>query len=378
MTNEKRLKLLQNLAIFVLVLVAMFYINELFHPQLVVFRTAVNSIVLPFGIALFLSYLVEPLLRLLEKHVKVKNRLINVIIVFVIMMVAIIVFLYFVGVIIYEQAVLFFENDWDNIVNWVTNYIEDNPSVQSIYESVRDYISFDNATPFIFNVVSIARSIGSIVLIVVLIPVFLFFLLNDKETIFEGIVGVIPRPYKSHVKELGIRANDVIQKYFNGRFLVMFIMSIVFTIIFLIFGFNLQRSIFFGFTLGFLDIIPYIGSFIGIMLPILYSFTVSGELLFGQWTFVALIVTNLILQGIQGNILQPYIMGKEVNMHPLLVLTSFIFFGSLFGISGVILAIPITGIIKASVQYFSELTDKEKSTLNPATTTKKQSNKKSA
>lgn len=378
MTNEKRLKLLQNLAIFVLILVAMFYINELFHPQLIVFRTAINSIVLPFGIALFLSYLVEPLLRLLEKHVKVKNRLFNVIVVFVIMMITMLLFLYFVGIIIYEQAVLFIENDWENILNWVTNFIEDNPSVESAYESIRDYISFDNATPYIFNVVSIARSIGSIVLIIVLIPVFLFFLLNDKETIFEGIVGVIPRPYKEHAKELGIRANDVIQKYFNGRFLVMFIMSVVFTIIFLIFGFNLQRSIFFGFTLGFLDIIPYIGSFIGIMLPILYSFTVSGELLFGQWSFVALIIMNIILQGIQGNILQPYIMGKEVNMHPLLVLSSFIFFGSLFGITGVILAIPITGIIKASAQYFNELSDKEKKLLNPVKTTNKQAKKKSA
>ena len=80
-------------------------------------------------------------------------------------------------------------------------------------------------------------------------------------------------------------------------------------------------------------------------LPILYSFTVQDTLLMGEWTFVGLIAVNIILQGIQGNILQPYIMGKEVNMHPLLVLTSFIFFGSLFGITGIILAIPITGII---------------------------------
>lgn len=371
MTNEKRLTLLQNLAIFVLVLVAMFYINELFHPQLIVFRTAVNAIVLPFGIALFLSYLVEPLMRLLERHVKLKNRLINVITVFVIMMIAILVFLYFVGVIIYEQAVLFIENDWDNILNWVTNYIEDNPSVEVAYESIRDYISFDNATPFIFNVVSIARSIGSIILVIVLIPVFLFFLLKDKETVFLGIVSVLPKKYKGHVKELGARANDVIQKYFNGRFLVMFIMSIVFSVVFIIFGFSVQRSIFFGFTLGFLDIIPYIGSFLGIMLPILYSFTIPAELLFGQWTFLALIVMNIILQGIQGNILQPYIMGKEVNMHPLLVLTSFIFFGSLFGITGVILAIPITGIIKASAQYFNELSETEKQKLKPTTPPKK-------
>ena len=379
MSSEKRMKLLQNMGIFTLILVSMYYLDLLFHPQLIVFRTAVNSIVLPFGIALFLSYLVEPLSRMLERHVKLKNRLFNVIVVFVILMVAMVGFLYFVGSIIYEQAVSFFENDWENIVVWVTEYVESNPSIESAYESVKDYISFENASPLIFNVVSIARSIGSFVIVLVLIPVFLFFLLKEKETIFKGIVSVVPNKFKHHVKELGTRANDVIQKYFNGRFLVMLIMSIVFTIIFMIFGFNFQRSLFFGFTLGFLDIVPYIGGFVGIMLPVLYSFTVSGELIMGEWSFVGLIVMNLIMQGIQGNILQPYIMGKEVNMHPLLVLTSFIFFGSLFGITGVILAIPITGIIKASAQYFNELkVAEEKPPVKAKSSTPKKTTTKSA
>jgi putative permease len=385
MTAEKRIRILQNLGILTLVLVSMFYLNELFHPQLVVFRTAVNAIVLPFGIALFLSYLVEPLMRLLERHIKVKNRLLNVIVVFAILMITILVFLYFVGSIIYEQAINFFENDWDNILAWVTDFIERNPSIQQAYESLRDYISFENATPLIFNVVNIARSIGSFVLVVVLIPVFLFFLLKEKETIFEGIVSVIPHKYQHDLRILGERANDVIQKYFNGRFLVMLIMSIAFTILFMIFGFNFQRSLFFGFTLGFLDIIPYIGSVIGIALPILYSFTIPEEMLFGEWTFVGLIAVNMVLQGLQANVLQPYIMGKEVNMHPLLVLTSFIFFGSLFGITGVILAIPITGIIKASAQYFREKNQdppaspsSDQSSKDPAKQPAKQPSKKGA
>jgi putative permease len=307
---------------------------------------------------------------------KLKNRLLSVIIVFIIITGVAAIFLYFVGIIIYEQAVSFFENDWDNIVLWVTTFIENNPSIESAYQSLQEYISFENASPVIFNVVNIVRSIGGFVIVIVLIPVFLFFLLKEKETIFEGIVSVVPKKYKQHVKELGHRANDVIQKYFNGRFLVMFIMSIALTIMFMAFGFSFQRSLFFGFTLGFLDIIPYIGGFIGMALPILYSFTVQDTLIMGEWTFVGLLVVNAILQGIQGNILQPYVMGKEVNMHPLLVLTSFIFFGSLFGITGVILAIPITGIIKDSAKYFNELkSEEEKPQKKPKQKPKKIENK---
>jgi len=359
MTENKRVRTLQNLGILTLALVSLFYMNELFNDQLVVFRTAVNSIVLPFGIALFISYLVDPIMKLLEKRFKIQPRIVTVIIVFIFMILVIVVFSYFVGITIYEQAVSFFQNDWEGIVVWFNALIENNPSLEEAYTSIQNYISFDNASPVIFNFVNIVRGIGSFVVVIVLIPVFLFFLLKEKETVFLGIVSVVPKKYKHHVTELGHRANEVIQNYFSGRFLVMFIMSIALTIMFMAFGFNVQRSIFFGFTLGFLDIIPYIGGFIGLLLPILYSFTIQDQLWLGEWTFVGLISVNAVIQLIQGNILQPIIMGREVNLHPLLVLTSFIFFGSLFGITGIILAIPITGIIKASASYFNELKTEE-------------------
>jgi len=182
----------------------------------------------------------------------------------------------------------------------------------------------------------------------------LVFLLSDRNNIFKGLLWVLPKKYQADVVELGIRANDVTEKYFNGRFLSMLIMSIFFTIVFIIFGFGIDKAIFFGFTLGFLDLIPYIGGFIGIALPVLYSFTIADTVLFGQWAFIAIIIINIIAQFIQGNILQPYIMGKEVKLHPLLILSSFIFFGALFGITGIILAIPITGTLKTTLEYYRE------------------------
>jgi len=359
MTKSRRIKLLQNMGIVTLALISLYFINNLFGHQIAIFKAAVNSIVLPFGIALFISYLLAPLVKLLEGRLKIKSKILMIVIVFTILIIAVVGFLFFVGIIIYEQGSSFIENDWEGIVNWFNTTLENNANLQAAYDQVMAYISFENASPVIFNVVNIARSLGSIIVIIVLIPVFLFFLLKEKETVFNGIVSVVPKKYQLHVRELGTRANVVIQKYFSGRFLSMFIMSILLTIMFKIFGFSLDRSIFFGFILGFLDIIPYIGGFIGLLLPVLYSFTVQDSLLMGEWTFVGLIGANLVLQGFQGNILQPYIMGREVNLHPLLVLSSFIFFGALFGIAGIILAIPLTGIIKTSVQYFNELKEQE-------------------
>ncbi len=77
--------------------------------------------------------------------------------------------------------------------------------------------------------------------------------------------------------------------------------------------------------------------------------------MFLEYSWIAVIVINIVGQLLQGNLIQPWIMGKEVDMHPLLVLVSFIFFGALFGITGVILAIPITGIIRTTHRYLNEI-----------------------
>lgn len=360
MTKERRLKILHNMGIITLVLISLYFINELFGQQLSIFRSAVNSIVLPFGIALFLSYLLQPLVNILEKRLKIKYRIVSIIIVFIVVILVGAGFLFLVGDIIYRQGVSFVENDLDNIVLWVNELIANSPEVQNLYNTVVQYINFETFQPVLVNALNILKGVGSFVVIIVLIPVFLFFLLKEKQTIFNGIVSVVPQKYQLHATELGKRANFVIQKYFNGRFLSMFIMSILLTIMFMVFGFGFGRALFFGFVLGFLDIIPYIGTFIGLLLPVLYSFTVQDSLWLGEWTFVGLIAVNAVLQGFQGNILQPIIMGKEVNLHPLLVLVSFIFFGALFGISGVILAIPITGILKTTAEYFQQVNEQEK------------------
>jgi len=357
MTDNKRMKVLQNLSIVTLVLVSMFYINKLFGSQISLLFRAFNSLLLPFGIALFISYLLNPIINLLENRFKIKQRWISVVIVFLILIVVGGLFLLLIGITIYNEAEQFFLYDWESILNSVQSFVSKNEFVNTIYLQIEDYLTFDEAVPVIFSVINVFRGIVGVVVSIVLTPVFLFFLLHDKQRVFKGIVSAVPKKYRVHVEELGIRANDVIEKYFNGRFLSMFIVSIMFTIVLLIFGFGLDKAIFFGFTLGFLDIIPYIGGFVGILLPVLYSFTITDTVLFGQWAFVWLVGINLVIQFIQGNILQPYIMGKEVNLHPLLVLSSFIFFGALFGITGIILAIPITGTIKTSFEYYQSLQD---------------------
>jgi len=354
--KEKRMTLLQNLGILTLTLISLYYINLLFGSQISSLINAATAIILPLAIALFISYLLAPIVKLIDK--KIQIRWLSIVIVFFFLLVILALFIAFVGNMIYDQAVIFIYKDWSTIIVYIQDFADRSDALKDFYDSISEYIAFDEVSPIIINVFNLFKSLTAIVLTIVLTPVFLFFILQDKQKIFEGFLVVLPKKYQKDVKELGKRSNEVIEKYFNGRFISMLIMSVFFTIIFFIFGLG-ERSIFFGFTLGFLDIIPYIGGFIGLAIPVLYSFTVPDELLFHEYTFIALIIANFIGQGLQGSIIQPWIMGREVNLHPLLVLSSFIFFGALFGVIGIILAIPITGIIKVSFEYFAELKAEE-------------------
>lgn len=355
MSKEKRIKLLQNLGIISLTLISMYYFSLLFGAQLSLLLRAINTVLLPFGIALFISYLLAPIMKLLEKKLKITKRWINVVIVLLILILFIAVLFYTIGDIVYTQATEFFINDWDRIVISIEGFIEENTFLQGVLAKIIGSFESVGEETDVFSVLNIFRGIISVTVTIVLVPVFLVFILHDKDTIFNGILRTVPAGKVEHLQELGKRANSVIEKYFNGRFLSMLILGILSTFMLLLFGFSIDKAIFFGFTLGFLDIIPYVGGFIGIMLPVLFSFTVVDQLMFAEYTFVALIVANIVLQFLQGNVIQPYIMGKEVNLHPLLVLTSFLFFGALFGITGVILAIPITGTIISSLDYYKEV-----------------------
>lgn len=364
MSKERRIRTLQYLGMAALAMIALYYFNLLFNHQLQILDTAVTAILAPFGIALFISYLLAPMMNFIDKYNFTKKRFVSTISVLVIFVLLIALFAYFVGAIIVEQVEFMIASDFYGIREWLEGLIIENETVAGFYNDIVSRID-SNETPIWLNFVTVLRSTAGIITVLVLVPVFLFFLLQEKSNIFNGIVKTMPKKYQNDVEALGLRANTVIQKYFNGRFISMFIMSILFTVLFWGLGFSFQRAVFFGFLLGFLDIVPYIGAFVGIALPILYSLTLTYpggadvDLLFGGWTWAALLIANTVLQFFQGNILQPYIMGREVNLHPLLVLSSFIFFGALFGIVGVILAIPITGIIKTVVRYYSEQKEAE-------------------
>ncbi len=355
--QSRKVNWMVNLTLVLLALGVLYLVQALFGDFITRFMNAFNAIVLPFAIALFISYLIAPIFRLLERRLKSRNQLFNTVIVFALILAALGTFSVFAGAIIYDQALSFIENDWPNIIETFRTFLENNPRLLNAYESFIAFFELDRLPTTSINFLGIFQTLTNIIITVVLVPVFLFFILNDRKRIYDGLLVLFPKKWRHHVIELTQRAHHVIETYFNGRFLTMAFMAVIFTIAFFIFGFG-GRSILFGFMMGFFDVVPYVGPFIAMVLPVLFSLT-DDSLLFGNFAPLAVIIMVTVGQLIQNNVAQPIIMGKETKLHPLLVLSSFVFFGYLYGVIGIILAIPLTGTIRSTVEYIHEFRQKK-------------------
>jgi len=339
--TKRQQMFLKTLLFTLLILGLIFMIQEVFPELFPRFFGAFFSIFTPFAIAVFILYLVAPLERLLIR-VGIINKTLRSSIIIALLLILVVVFVLTTWDTLYTQAVLFIENDWPAILSAIESLLVTNPGLEDAYMWIEDVLDFDSLSGIRFDVYNTVLQVTNIVITTVLTPVFLFFLLRDGKSVKNAI-----------------RADVVIKQYFNGRFISIIIMALAFIVIFFIMGFG-ARSILFGVLLGVLDLIPYVGPFIGTALPVLYTLT-DDTIMFGEFAPVAVVIVAIVVQMVQNNILMPYVMGKETKMHPLLVLSSILFFGYLFGVIGIILAIPLTGTIKSTMEYYRDVRIKPKS-----------------
>ncbi|ERJ13711.1 AI-2E family transporter [Haloplasma contractile] len=179
--------------------------------------------------------------------------------------------------------------------------------------------------------------------IIILTPIITFYFLYDYNRIKSGL-GKFLLKHKYNIIYKFLKDVDVdLGSYFRGLILVMNLLAIAATIGFSIIG--LDYPFLFGFIVGYTNVIPIIGLYIGGIPAVLYAFTSSYKL--------AILATIVIVvsQALESNIVTPYVQSKSINAHPLLILLAFVVFSRYFGIMGMIFAIPILAIILLVFRY---------------------------
>ncbi|CAG5012127.1 Putative transport protein [Dyadobacter sp. CECT 9275] len=174
----------------------------------------------------------------------------------------------------------------------------------------------------------------------ILLPLYIFFFLLYRDFFRRFVHKAFKSVPDAHLNMLLKKIYMVIQSYLSGLFLVILIVGVLNSIGLLILG--IPHAIFFGFLAGFLILIPYIGILIGSVLPALLSIVTMDS----PWYAVGVIGIMSFVQFLEGNFITPNIVGSKVSVNPLAAIVALFLGGQLWGLSGLILALPFTAILK--------------------------------
>jgi len=175
----------------------------------------------------------------------------------------------------------------------------------------------------------------------------------DPDAIVRGILQLVPDKYHPRIRKT-IQATKLrIRGWLFGTIIAMLFLGVGATLGLWALGIPLFLP--FGIIAGLFEVIPYFGSIVGTFLPALVALTISPVKL------VLVLLLFLILNQVDAHLVQPLVMGKQVHLHPIMVIITFLIMGELLGFAGVILAVPFAAVIVTLVDEFApkNTSDKE-------------------
>lgn len=188
-------------------------------------------------------------------------------------------------------------------------------------------------------------ALANLLSLVFVTPVVSFFLLRDWPRILARLDAWLPRAQAATIREQARLIDDILSAYLRGQLSVCLVLGIYYALGLTVLGLNFGAVI--GLLIGILAFIPYVGGAVGFSLSMLLALTQ-----FPDWRHV-LYVVGLFAVGwvAEGNFLTPKLVGERVHLHPVWVIFALLAFGSLFGILGILIAVPMTAVIGVLVRF---------------------------
>jgi len=219
---------------------------------------------------------------------------------------------------------------------------------QTIDEVVKENLNEIQLT-LITYIKSIANTIINMfsrIFTFVIIPIFTFYFLKDKEYFRRKIYLTIPKAYRCDVGRIAREIDIVLGKFIRGQLIIATFIGSATAIALLILGIDFAFII--GLIAGIADVIPYFGPIIGIIPALIFA--LLDKPIKAIWVIIAFVI----IQQIESNILAPKIVGDSVGLHPIIVIIALLIGGSFFGIIGMLLAVPVAAIIKITSAFIIE------------------------
>ncbi len=306
-----------------------------------------------FLIAFLIAYLVEPLVSRLERN-RLIPRWLSVAITMLLIILFFIISVVLVGEILAQLVTLpgiirpFLETLPTELEKrtppWIAGFFGDNTtSVQAFYEEQRGFLIawFQGRARLLVRGIGVFfGGLGQAVVVVFLSA----FIILSYSIIQKSIYTLFPARYQEFLQDLVTKLDHSVGGYIRAQVFRSIIVGIVIWITFLIIGVPKAAAI--ALVTAFLNPIPYLGPSLATIPAVLSALTVSWQ------TALITLIACVVIQVIDGNVLQPLVLSQGVSVHPVTVLVSLLIGGALFGFWGILLSIPVAAFLQLIYQDY--------------------------
>ncbi|MDX6153916.1 AI-2E family transporter [Marinococcus sp. PL1-022] len=321
-------------------------VDYIFQPLFVL----VGTLAAPVIISGILSYLFRPFVVLLSKYIP---RSLSILLLYGVLAGIITLIVNLVGPIIASQ--------FNQLINQIPRYFEqvqsfimnnqNHPAIQPIMQG--NNISMDSigsqlqnsASTITDSLVSTLVSIGSAVfsffVILFVIPFVLFYILREGHKLPGFMLKFVDREHRPEVHKILQDMDRALANYIQGQITVSFIVGILSMILFWIIG--LDYVLILGIICMLTNLVPFVGPFIGTIPAVIVA------LFDAPITALFVIIGVIVIQQLESNLISPQVMGRVLQVHPVTVIFVLLFASGMFGLLGLILAIPAYALIKVVV-----------------------------
>lgn len=326
--------------------------NRIFIVGIMLFLAAclflyfARGILTPFLIAAFITYLLSPLVVKIQSYGYRRWVAVAVLAAFfILIMVALIVI--FIPILLEEIDKL--RMNISSYYGYVLNYVELAKSkMETMLPLLKEYQVYDVAigkvqgfvTSEAQKVPQYLMSIFSVFSIIVLIPMLVFFMLLGGTRSIHTIVELVPSSSVETILSVIYEMDYVLGRFIRGQLIEAVFVGTMSVIVLSIFDVNFALTI--GIVAGFANMIPYLGPFVGVTLA-----SVVGLVQFQDiFILVKIIPSFLIIQFLDNNIIQPLVVGQNVDLSPVTMVFAMLAGAQVFGFIGIVFAVPVMAIIK--------------------------------
>ena len=332
-----------------------------------------SAVLLPFFLAWLIAFLLFPLVKFFQYKCHMKYRILGILSTFLVMGIVITILMFLIvpplideAVRVKELAVMFISSNENlkNVPDLIEDFIHEHFTKEDIAALITQEGFIDTARqslPKIWNILAQSLNIFSSMFSMTMVVLYTLFILVDYEEISKGWVSLLPQRYRPFARRLVADVGHGMNLYFRGQAMVAACVGVLFSIGFLIINFPLAIGL--GLFIGLLNMVPYL-QLVGFIPTILLAVVKAADTGESFWMIMlSALIVFAVVQIIQDTILTPKIMGHVTGLNPAIILLSLSIWGSLLGILGMVIALPMTTLLITYYQRYviknQELNDKQ-------------------